>query len=315
MNDKTHHVEIREVGLRDGLQMVSSVLPTAKKLEWLEREAMAGVREMEVCSFVPPKLMPQFADSAAVIAHALSIPGLVVAALIPNLKGAERGLELGVDKLNFVLSASEAHNQANLRRSTRDSVAEFGRVVELVRAHGGNTQITCGISTAFGCTLQGDVDEALVVDLARELVAMGADELTVADTVGYGNPRAVRRVFEQVLKVAAAVPVAAHFHDTRGLGVAHALAALDVGVRHFDAALAGLGGCPHAPGATGNVNTEDLVFLMESMGFGTGIDLGALLETRRFVESVLPGEAMFGALARAGLPRNFKQHTHHVAAA
>ena len=314
MNESTKMVEVREVGLRDGLQMVSSVLPTEQKLEWIGREAKAGVHEMEVCSFVPPKLMPQFADSAAVVAHALTIPDLVVSALIPNIRGAERGLELGVHKLNFVLSASEAHNQANLRRSTRDSVAEFGRVVELVRAHDSNTQITCGISTAFGCTLQGDVDEALVIDLARELIAMGADELTVADTVGYGNPQAIRRVFEQVLKVTGTVPVAAHFHDTRGLGVANALAALDVGVRHFDAALAGLGGCPHAPGATGNVNTEDLVFLMESMGFRTGIDLNELLKTRRFVESILPGEAMFGALTRAGLPKNFKQHTTEAAA-
>ena len=231
-----------------------------------------------------------------------------ISALVPNAKGAQRGFDLGVSMLNFVVSASEAHNMANVRRTTdefdrriqeRSSLDRDGRGLK------GKTRIAGGIATAFGCTLQGEVPEARVVEVARLLAQDGADMIYLADTVGYGNPAQVRRLFSLVCKEVAPLKVGAHFHDTRGLGIANVTAALDVGVRHFDASLAGLGGCPFAPGATGNINAEDCAFLLESMGFDTGIDIDGLKELRKRVETWLPGEAFFGMVARAGLPKTF----------
>ncbi|WP_020204059.1 hydroxymethylglutaryl-CoA lyase [Cupriavidus sp. WS] len=307
MSDK---VTIREVGLRDGLQIVKGFMPTDTKLAWIAAEHAAGVTEIEVCSFVPPRLIPQFADAEAVVNGALALPGLAATALIPNLKGAERGLALGVHKLNYVMSVSERHNLANVRRSTQESLDDFRRIVALVRDSQvpRRPKVVGGLSTAFGCTLEGRVSEARVVELAVALVRAGADELTIADTVGYGDPAGVRRVFKAVLDNVGDIPVAAHFHDTRGLGIANALAAADTGIRAFDASLAGLGGCPHAPGATGNVVTEDLAFLFESMGLATGIDLNQLLQVRKIIEASLPDEPLSGGLARAGLPRGFGGH-------
>lgn len=301
-----HKITIREVGLRDGLQMVRQFLPTERKLEWIAAEFAAGVTEIEVCSFVPARLIPQFADAEEVVQKALAMRGLTVSALIPNLKGAERALDLGVHKLNYVMSVSESHNQANVRRSSAESLTDFARIVERCRDAGDTRPLVVGgLSTAFGCTLEGRVDEARVVEMAVALVAAGADELTIADTVGYGDPAAVRRVFRAVLAEVGNVPVAAHFHDTRGLGLANVLAALDVGVRLFDSSLAGLGGCPHAPGATGNVNTEDLAFMLAAMGWPTGVDLPRLMEVRRQLDAALPDEPKSGAIARAGLPKGF----------
>lgn len=303
-----HKISIREVGLRDGLQMVRQFLPTERKLEWIATELAAGVTEIEVCSFVPARLIAQFADAEEVVGKALAMPGLTVSALIPNLKGAERAVALGVHKLNYVMSVSESHNQANVRRSTADSLADFARIVEHCRDVGDKRPLVVGgLSTAFGCTLEGRVDESRVVEQAVALVVAGADELTIADTVGYGDPAAVRRVFRAVLAEVGDVPVAAHFHDTRGLGLANVLAALDVGVLLFDASLAGLGGCPHAPGATGNVNTEDLAFMLTAMGWSTGIDLPRLMAVRRQLDALLPDEPKSGAIARAGLPKGFAQ--------
>ena len=303
----SEHAQIREVGLRDGLQSIAEVLPTEQKLAWLEAEHAAGVREIEVSSFVPPKLLPQLADAEAVVRHALSLPGLTVSALIPNLRGAERGLALGVHELNFVLSVSEGHNRANVRRSTAESIEDFRRVVAL--CHTAPTErrprVACGLATAFGCTIEGPVDEDRVRRIAVEAAEAGADAILLADTVGYGQPAAVERVFRRVIADAAPLPVSGHFHDTRGLGLANVLAALDAGARAFDASLGGLGGCPYAPGATGNIVTEDLVFMLEAMGFETGIDLERLLAVRELVARVLPNVAMHGAIAKAGLPKNF----------
>lgn len=299
-------VVIREVGLRDGLQMVCEFVPTQRKVEWIAAELAAGVTEIEVCSFVPARLIAQFADAEDVVRQALAMPGLTVSALIPNLKGAERALALGVHKLNYVMSVSESHNRANVRRSTAESLEDFTRIVERCREAGeARPLVVAGLSTAFGCTLEGRVDESRVLELALALVKAGADELTIADTVGYGDPAAVRRVFRALLAEVGNVPVAAHFHDTRGLGLANVLAALEEGVRLFDASLAGLGGCPHAPGATGNVNTEDLAFMLAAMGWPTGVDLPRLMEVRRQLDALLPGEPKSGAIARAGLPKNF----------
>lgn len=299
-------VTLREVGLRDGLQIVKTVVDTATKLRWIRSEREAGVREIEVCSFVPPKLIPQFADAAEVVRGALAVPGLTVSALIPNMKGAQRGVELGVHKLNYVMSVSESHNRANVRRSVQESLEDFHSIVAMLREvpAASRPKISGGLSTSFGCTIEGAVCERRVVELAVLQAEAGADEIVVADTVGYAGPHAVRRVFAQVLANVGDVPVIAHFHDTRGLGVANAAAALDAGVRCFDATLGGLGGCPHAPGATGNVVMEDLAFLCETMGFSTGVDIARLVAVRDIVSAALPEQRLCGAIAIAGLPKN-----------
>jgi hydroxymethylglutaryl-CoA lyase len=252
--------------------------------------------------------MPQFADAREVVEGALATPGLTVSALIPNLKGAERGVELGVHKMNFVLSASEAHNRANVRRTTEESIDDFRRVRDmLANLPKAQRPLLCGgVSTAFGCTIEGAVSEDRVREIAVLLAEAGADEIVLADTVGYASPNAISRVFKGVMAEVGDLPVAAHFHDTRGLGLANAAAALDAGVRRFDATLAGLGGCPHAPGATGNVVMEDLAYLCESMGFATGIDLSKLVEVRAILRRVLPSERMNGAIAVAGTPKTYR---------
>src|SRR5271156_1308958 len=298
---------VREVGLRDGLQSLAEIMPTEQKIAWIDAEHSAGVREIEVSSFVPPKLLPQLADAEAVVRYAMTLPGLTVSALIPNSRGAERGLALGVHEMNFVLSVSEGHNRSNVRRGTDESIEDFRRVVQLCRDAGGDKRprINCGLATAFGCTIEGDVDEERVRRIAIEVAEAGADGIILADTVGYGQPAAIGRVFRQVIADVAPLPVAAHFHDTRGLGLANVLAAYHAGCREFDASLGGLGGCPYAPGATGNIVMEDTAFLFESMGCETGIDLDRLVEVRAIVAKALPQVMLYGAIAKAGLPRNF----------
>ena len=304
----TEQAHVREVGLRDGLQSITEILPTEQKIAWLEAEHAAGVREIEVSSFVPPKLLPQLADAEAVVRHALSLPGLTVSALIPNLRGAERGLALGVHEMNFVLSVSEGHNRANVRRTTAESVEDFRRVVALCHTAPAERRprVACGLATAFGCTIEGAVDEDRVRRIAVEAAEAGADAILLADTVGYGQPAAVERVFRRVIADVAPLPVAGHFHDTRGLGLANVLAALNAGARSFDASLGGLGGCPYAPGATGNIVIEDLAFMLAAMGFETGIDIDRLIKVREYVHSLLPNIAQYGAIAKAGLPKNFQ---------
>lgn len=301
---------ICEVGPRDGLQIISDSMPTAAKLEWIAAEAASGVPEIEVASFVPPKLLPQFADSEEVAVKSLKIPGLMVTALVPNLRGAERAFETGVHKINFVLSASESHNRENVRRTTVESLADFRRIVELrnSRPEWGRIILCGGVSTAFGCTIEGDIAEDTVLGLAEKYAEAGADKISIADTVGYANPVQVKRMFTRLLERLGPVPLTAHFHDTRGLGLANVYAAFEAGVRSFDASLAGMGGCPWAPGATGNIVTEDLAFLFESAGLRTGIDLDRLVAVREIVRAALPKVPLQGALAKAGLPKTFHLH-------
>jgi hydroxymethylglutaryl-CoA lyase len=302
----TLDVIVREVGMRDGLQSIPEIMPTEAKKAWCSAEAAAGMPEIEVSSFVPPKLLPQLADATDIVAHALTLPGLTVAALIPNLKGAERGVTTGVHKLNYVMSVSEGHNLSNVRRSCAQSLEDFARVVDLCRSAGPSAPKVVGcLATAFGCTIEGKVDEDRVRRFAAEYVNAGADEIVVADTVGYGNPAAVGRVFKAVIAEVGRLPVAAHFHDTRGLGLANVHAALEAGVRAFDASLGGFGGCPYAPGATGNIVMEDLVFLLESMGLATGVDLPKLIAVRDILKANLPTLQLHGNMAKAGLPKNF----------
>jgi hydroxymethylglutaryl-CoA lyase len=309
-------VVVREVGLRDGLQIHPTFMPTERKLAWIAAEAAAGVPEIEVTSYVPAKIIPQFADAEEVTARALRIPGLTVAALIPNFRGAERGVDLGVHKLNFVMSVSRTHNLKNVRREREESVADFKRIVELVRSQpaGQRPTLVGGLATALGCSYEGRVAVDEVVKYAVALAEAGADELVVPDTVGYADPAQVRKVFKAVLGAVGKLPVAAHFHDTRGTGLANVTAALDCGVTRFDASLAGIGGCPFAPGATGNIVMDDLVFMLDSMGLRTGVDVEKLVAVREIVRDALPGIEMHGAIARAGLPRNYVSASARAAA-
>jgi hydroxymethylglutaryl-CoA lyase len=304
----TESILVREVGMRDGLQSIGSVMSTSDKQEWIARSVAAGLREMEVCSFVPEKYLPQFSDAAAVAGYAGRQRDLVAAALVPNLRGAQRALESGVGKLVCITSATESFSRANLRRSKADSLAEIKEIAALrerAAASGRRVLIQAGISVCFGCPFEGRVDDDQVCAAAHACVEAGADEVALADTAGHGEPRQVGRIFSRLLSELPQVPLAAHFHDTRGLGLANVLAALQAGVRSFDASLGGLGGCPNSPGATGNVATEDLVFMLQAMGLDTGIDLEQLLELRRFLVATLPDVRMFGHIASAGLPKGF----------
>lgn len=301
-------VVVREVGLRDGLQSIATVLPTARKLEWIRDAYAAGQREMEVGSFVPPKLLPQLADTGEVVAFAKTLPGLVVSVLVPNLKGAERAIESGAHAMLFPLSASRAHSLANLRRTPEEAVEEIRRIRAARDAARSACRIEVGLSTAFGCTIQGGVEPDDVLRLVAAALDAGAEQVGLADTVGYADPLAVQRLFARARGVAGDRLSCGHFHDTRGLGLANVFAAWQAGIRRFDACLAGIGGCPHAPGASGNVTTEDVVYLFRSMGVETGQDFDRLIALRAKVASWLPGEALFGTLWRAGLPKTLTAH-------
>jgi len=311
MNGLPASATVREVGLRDGLQSIATVLPTERKLEWLRDAVAAGQREIEVGSFVPPRLLPQMADTAEVLAYAKTLPGLVASVLVPNLKGAERALEGDADLMILPLSASHAHSLANLRKTPDEVVAELGRIRAARDASGRKTLIEGGVGTAFGCTLQGAVEPAEVLRLMQALLDAGADRVSLADTVGYADPLSVSRLFEQALKIAGDRFCCGHFHDTRGLALANVLAAAQLGVTRFDASLAGIGGCPHAPGASGNASTEDLGFMLGAMGIDTGLDMDALLALRAKVAGWLQGEQTNGALWRAGLPKTFQRANAH----
>ena len=306
-------VEVVEVGLRDGLQIIDAVVPTSNKLAWLQVEHAAGVRRFEVASFVPAKYLPQMADAATVVSEAKHLPNAVVTVLVPNLRGANAAFEAGADTLVAPVSASEAHSAANVRRTPDEMVGELTRICQACDAAGRKVRVEAGIATAFGCTIQGEVRDDEVVRLAEACIEAGADAVSLADTVGYANPAQVRRLFRRVQQAVGDRLHSAHFHDTRGLGLANVVAALDVGIRSFDASLGGLGGCPHAPGASGNVATEDLVFMLEAMGFDTGINLDALIKAQSRLAELLPDQSLHGKLAGAGLPRNYPNSLAGVA--
>lgn len=295
---------IREVGLRDGLQSIRTVLSTERKKQWIRDAYAAGQREIEVGSFVPARLLPQLADTAELVACARTLPGLFVSVLVPNLRGAEDAIASGADLMLVPLSASHAHSLANLRKTPDEVVAEVARMRAARDVAGSKMLIEGGIGTAFGCTLQGRVEPAEVLRCMQALLDAGADRVSLADTVGHGGPGQVQSLFEQARRIAGERFWCGHFHDTRGLALANVHAALQTGVRRFDATLAGIGGCPHAPGASGNASTEDLAFMLHTMDIDTGLDIEALLRLRAKVAAWLPGESLHGALWRAGLPRS-----------
>ncbi|WP_336731582.1 hydroxymethylglutaryl-CoA lyase [Achromobacter ruhlandii] len=296
---------VSEVGPRDGLQSIAAVMPTPAKLRWIGALAAAGLREIEVCSFVPPKLLPQMADAADVVAAARELPGLHVAALAPNLRGAQAAFEAGAAKVTLPVSVSEAHSLANVRKTHAQMRDEVAAVVALRNARFPGVTLEAGLSTAFGCTLAGQVPEADTLRMAVAMAQLGVDEVGLSDTTGYANPAQVRRLFKALRAELGARAGGAHFHNTRGQGLANVVAALEVGVDTFDASQGGLGGCPYAPGATGNIVTEDLVFLLESMGLDTGIDIDALMAARAALRDGLPDEPLYGHVPDAGLPKGF----------
>jgi hydroxymethylglutaryl-CoA lyase len=300
-------IVISEVGPRDGLQSVSAVMATADKCRWIDALVTAGVCEIEVGSFVPPKLLPQMADVAQVVRHALSFNGLTVMALVPNLHGAQAALDTGVHKLTIPLSVSESHSLANVRKSRLGMLSEIERIVG-VRDHSyPDVAIEVGLSTAFGCTMEGIVAEEEVLALARRCAALGVNEIGLSDTTGMANPGQTQRLFGALRAAIGDKAGAAHMHNTRGLGLANCFAAYNAGVRTFDSSLGGLGGCPYAPGASGNVVTEDLVFMFEAMGVDTGIELESLMAAREPLAQGLPGEPLYGMTSLAGLPLGFQR--------
>jgi hydroxymethylglutaryl-CoA lyase len=309
---ETFDVLISEVGPRDGLQSVARTMPSEDKFRWIDALVSSGLREIEVCSFVPAKLLPQMADAAEVVRYALRHSGVTIMALVPNLRGAKAAMEAGVHKITIPVSASAAHSLANVRKSREEMIEEVRSIANLRDEIAPQVKIEAGIATAFGCSLQGQVSEDDVVRMATEVIAAGADESGLSDTTGMANPAQVRRLFKRVQSAIGNKTGAAHLHNTRGLGLANCLAAFDVGVRSFDSSLAGLGGCPYAPGASGNVVTEDLVFMFEAMGVSTGVDLNLLIAARQTLQAGLPGEPLYGMTPLAGLPMGWKDKADHV---
>ena len=306
---------VSEVGPRDGLQSIAAIMPLAAKQAWIAAEAAAGVREIEVGSFVPARLLPQLADTAEVVAFARTIPGLTVAVLVPNARGAAAAIAAGAHKLTLPLSVSETHSLRNLNRTHAQVLDEARSIAALIadlpperRPH-----FEGSLSTAFGCTLEGAIPDAQIARLAEGLMAAGCDEVGLSDTTGYADPAAVRRLIRLVRGAAGdGALTGIHLHNTRGLGLANALAALDGGLTTLDSSLGGLGGCPFAPGASGNIVTEDLAFMLEAMGLRTGIDLDRLNAVRSILAEALPGESLYGFTPDAGLPLGFRRSADPV---
>lgn len=301
-------VLVSEVGPRDGLQSVNATMPTTVKHRWIAALAAAGLREIEVGSFVSPKRLPQMADTAQVVAQALTIPDLTVLALVPNLRGARDAVAAGARALTMPVSVSRTHSRSNTGMSPEQALDQVGRVTDL-RDEAPGLRVEVGLSTAFGCTVEGPVDEDRVIEMAVGAAERGADSVGLSDTTGYANPVQVRRLFTRLHTELGERAGGAHLHNTRGQGLANVVAALDVGVTTFDSSQAGLGGCPYAPGASGNIVTEDLVHLLESMGLRTGVDLDALIAARSIIADGLPGEPLYGNVPGAGLAKGFRYAT------
>ncbi len=309
-------VLISEVGPRDGLQSIAAIMPTHAKKAWIEGAVAAGVTEIEVGSFVPARLLPQLADTAEIVRFAVGVPGLTVAALVPNARGAADALAAGAHKITLPLSCSESHSLANLRKTHVQVLEDARQIAGMIRALPADRRphFEGSLSTAFGCTIEGEVPRSKVLALAEALMAAGCDEVGLADTTGYADPASVKAMIAAVWAALGREALTGiHLHNTRGLGLANALAAYDAGLTTFDSSLGGLGGCPFAPGASGNIVTEDLVFMFEAMGVSTGIDLDRLFAVRERVAVALEGEPLYGFSPLAGLPLGFVPATAKTA--
>jgi hydroxymethylglutaryl-CoA lyase len=271
-------------------------VPTERKIDYVDRLSRTGVAKIEVTSFTSPKAIPALADAESVLRALVRVPGVEYSALVPNLRGCERALSSGVDEINLVMSTSESHNLANLRMSCSESIAQFEGIVQRAR---GLVHINASLSTAFGCPFEGHIEPSRILGLTDQLVKMGIDRISFCDTTGIANPSQVQRLFAETKSRWPGLQLTAHFHNSRGMGLANALAALESGIDRFDASLGGLGGCPFAPGASGNVCTEDLVHMLETMGYETGVDLDALLLISQDLPSLV-GHEIVGQVVKAG---------------
>ncbi|KKC44634.1 hydroxymethylglutaryl-CoA lyase [Acinetobacter sp. V2] len=305
-HSKDIDILVSEVGPRDGLQSIKQTMPTDMKKKWISALAQAGLTEIEVGSFVSPKLLPQMADCGELVKHTLTLKDVFVTALVPNLKGAENAFSAGVQKITIPVSVSEPHSLSNIRKTHAEVYEEVNSIVQLRNEKYPEILIEAGLSTVFGCTIQGVVTENEVLMMAQRMAKLGVDEIGLADTVGYANPVQVRSLFKRLKQEVGNLAGSAHFHNTRGQGLANVLAAIEVGVTTFDASQGGIGGCPYAPGASGNIVTEDLVYLLESMGLRTGIDIDRLIEAREWLKQGIPGEPLYGFIPDAGVGKNFK---------
>lgn len=305
-HSKDIDILVSEVGPRDGLQSIKQTMPTDMKKKWISALAQAGLTEIEVGSFVSPKLLPQMADCGELVKHTLTLKDVFVTALVPNLKGAENAFSAGVQKITIPVSVSEPHSLSNIRKTHAEVYEEVNSIVQLRNEKYPEILIEAGLSTVFGCTIQGVVTENEVLTMAQRMAKLGVDEIGLADTVGYANPVQVRSLFKKLKQEVGNLAGSAHFHNTRGQGLANVLAAIEVGVTTFDASQGGIGGCPYAPGASGNIVTEDLVYLLESMGLRTGIDIDRLVEAREWLKQGIPGEPLYGFIPDAGVGKNFK---------
>lgn len=305
-HSKDIDILVSEVGPRDGLQSIKQTMPTDMKKKWISALAQAGLTEIEVGSFVSPKLLPQMADCGELVKHTLTLKDVFVTALVPNLKGAENAFQAGVQKITIPVSVSEPHSLSNVRKTHAEVYEEVNSIVQLRNEKYPDILIETGLSTVFGCTIQGVVTENEVLTMAQRMAKLGVDEIGLADTVGYANPVQVRSLFKRLKQEVGNLAGSAHFHNTRGQGLANVLAAIEVGVTTFDASQGGIGGCPYAPGASGNIVTEDLVYLLESMGLRTGIDIDRLVEAREWLKQGIPGEPLYGFIPDAGVGKNFK---------
>lgn len=302
-------IEISEVGPRDGLQSIASVMATEDKKRWIAALAGAGIREIEVGSFVPARVLPQLADTAEIVRYARTIPGLTVAVLVPNLRGAQDALAAGAHKLTIPLSVSETHSLKNLRRTHQQVLEEVRGIRALLEQMPADQRPSFegSLSTCFGCTLEGPVSEDAVLQLGEALLAAGCDEVGLSDTTGYANPVQVRRLIRRVWETLGRDALhGVHLHNTRGQGLANVLAAVEEGITTVDSSMGGIGGCPFAPGASGNIVTEDLVFLLEAMGYSTGVDFSRLMQARQILSQALPDEPLYGFIPDAGLPKGFR---------
>jgi hydroxymethylglutaryl-CoA lyase len=296
----THkRIQIHEVASRDGFQIESNFIPTEDKIRFINALSHTGLAKIEVTSFVSPKAIPHLRDAEEVMKSIERVPGVVYVALVPNARGTERALMCKADELNVFMSVSETHNRANVNRASEQSLAGFKEVMAAVRAANAKVSINASLSTSFGCPFEGDVPPQRVLAFAERCLELGMHGVTLADTTGMANPRQVRELVTSAVQAFGADKITLHFHNTRGMGLANVVAGLEAGVTRFDASLGGLGGCPFAPGATGNICTEDVVHMLHEMGYDTGVDLDKLLAVARGLPKIV-GHDVPGQVAKAG---------------